>query len=99
VAHFKLRRAKAGGVQRESLRLVARRHAEHEVRLSVSDGMEMQRTQEDVVSADIVGKGQTGEMIWRFTKAGEFYFACLMPGHYEAGMMGTIVVAPAKRNP
>jgi uncharacterized cupredoxin-like copper-binding protein len=38
--------------------------------------------------------GQTGEMIWQFTKAGEFYFACLMPGHFDAGMMGTISVTP-----
>ncbi|HSC94433.1 MAG TPA: cupredoxin family protein [Burkholderiales bacterium] len=43
--------------------------------------------------------GRTGEMIWQFTKAGEFYFACLMPGHYDAGMMGTIVVTPARRSP
>ena len=37
--------------------------------------------------------GRTGEMVWQFTKAGEFYFACLMPGHYEAGMMGKIIVS------
>ncbi len=36
--------------------------------------------------------GETGEMFWQFTKAGEFYFACLIPGHYEAGMFGTIKV-------
>jgi uncharacterized cupredoxin-like copper-binding protein len=36
--------------------------------------------------------GETGEMFWQFTKAGEFYFACLVPGHYEAGMFGTIKV-------
>jgi uncharacterized cupredoxin-like copper-binding protein len=38
--------------------------------------------------------GETGEMVWQFTKAGEFYFACLMPGHYEAGMLGRIKVEP-----
>jgi uncharacterized cupredoxin-like copper-binding protein len=32
------------------------------------------------------------EMIWRFTKAGTFEFACLIPGHREAGMIGTIIV-------
>jgi uncharacterized cupredoxin-like copper-binding protein len=31
-------------------------------------------------------------IVWRFTKAGEFEFACLIPGHREAGMHGTIVV-------
>lgn len=36
--------------------------------------------------------GETGEMVWQFTKAGEFYFGCLMPGHFEAGMIGKIVV-------
>ena len=35
---------------------------------------------------------QKGELIWRFTKRGTFEFACLIPGHYESGMYGTIVV-------
>lgn len=39
--------------------------------------------------------GETGEMVWQFTRAGEFYFACLMPGHYDKGMIGKIVVNPA----
>lgn len=34
----------------------------------------------------------TGEIVWQFTKAGTFEFACLIPGHYQAGMVGTIVV-------
>lgn len=40
--------------------------------------------------------GETGEIIWQFTKAGEFHFACLIPGHLEAGMIGKIMVAPDK---
>ncbi len=32
------------------------------------------------------------ELLWRFTKPGEFEFACLIPGHYEAGMHGKIIV-------
>jgi len=39
-----------------------------------------------------VQPGTTGEIGWRFTKAGEFYYGCLMPGHFEAGMVGKIVV-------
>jgi uncharacterized cupredoxin-like copper-binding protein len=39
-----------------------------------------------------VEPGKTGEMIWQFTKAGKFDFACLQPGHFEAGMRGTIAV-------
>jgi uncharacterized cupredoxin-like copper-binding protein len=33
-----------------------------------------------------------GEIVWRFTKTGEFEFACLIPGHREAGMIGKIIV-------
>lgn len=32
------------------------------------------------------------EILWRFSKKGEFEFACLIPGHREAGMHGTIIV-------
>jgi len=38
--------------------------------------------------------GASGEIGWRFTKAGEFYYACLQPGHFEAGMIGKVVVTP-----
>ena len=40
-----------------------------------------------------VEPGKTGELIWQFTKAGTFDFACLQAGHYEAGMKGQVVVA------
>jgi uncharacterized cupredoxin-like copper-binding protein len=39
-----------------------------------------------------VAPGKTGEIVWQFTKAGEFDFACLIAGHYDAGMMGKIIV-------
>ena len=39
-----------------------------------------------------VKPGTNGEMVWQFTKAGEFRFACLQPGHYEAGMVGKLTV-------
>ena len=42
-----------------------------------------------------VEPGKTGELIWQFTKAGIFDFACLQAGHYEAGMKGQVVVAGA----
>jgi hypothetical protein len=32
------------------------------------------------------------EIVWSFTKAGEFEFACLIPGHRDAGMFGTVDV-------
>lgn len=33
-----------------------------------------------------------GEIVWRFTRAGQFDFSCLIPGHRESGMFGTIIV-------
>lgn len=41
-----------------------------------------------------VAPGKSGEMGWQFTKAGEFYYGCLIPGHFEAGMIGKVVVMP-----
>jgi uncharacterized cupredoxin-like copper-binding protein len=32
------------------------------------------------------------EIVWRFTKAGTFEYGCLIPGHREAGMVGTVIV-------
>jgi len=39
-----------------------------------------------------VKPGSAGEIVWQFTKAGDFRFACLQPGHYEAGMVGKVAV-------
>jgi uncharacterized cupredoxin-like copper-binding protein len=39
-----------------------------------------------------VAPGKKSEIVWRFTKAGTFEYGCLIPGHREAGMIGTIVV-------
>ena len=39
-----------------------------------------------------VAPGKTGEIGWRFTQPGTFYFGCLIPGHFEAGMVGKITV-------
>ncbi len=42
----------------------------------------------------VADPGKAGQMIWRFTKPGEFDFACLQPGHFEAGMVGKVRVEP-----
>jgi uncharacterized cupredoxin-like copper-binding protein len=39
-----------------------------------------------------VKPGKAGEIVWQFTKPGEFQFACLQPGHFEAGMVGKVTV-------
>ena len=43
-----------------------------------------------------VSPGKTGQIIWNFNKAGNFDFACLIAGHYQAGMLGKITVAASK---
>jgi uncharacterized cupredoxin-like copper-binding protein len=40
-----------------------------------------------------VKPGATGEIVWRFNRAGRFDFACLIAGHYQAGMVGVIDVS------
>ena len=39
-----------------------------------------------------VAPGGTARVVWQFTRPGEYYYACLVPGHFDAGMIGTIVV-------
>jgi uncharacterized cupredoxin-like copper-binding protein len=39
-----------------------------------------------------VAPKKTDQIVWRFTQIGEFEYSCLIPGHREAGMIGTIVV-------
>ena len=39
-----------------------------------------------------VAPGGTGELGWQFTRAGEFHYGCLLPGHFEAGMIGRVIV-------
>lgn len=46
----------------------------------------------DDPNAITVKAGQSGELIWRFTRVGSLEFDCNIPGHYEAGMKGVIAV-------
>ena len=39
-----------------------------------------------------VEPGKTAEIVWQFTQPGEFNFGCLVPGHFEAGMIGRVTV-------
>lgn len=45
----------------------------------------MQHAEENMLS---LAPGEHGEMIWQFDKPGSVDFACLVPGHMEAGMTG-----------
>ena len=43
-------------------------------------------------NAVTIPAGASATLIWRFSKAGAFEFACLIPGHYESGMHGVVNV-------
>lgn len=51
---------------------------------------EMEHEDPNAVSLE---PGKTGTLVWKFTaKPGEYDFGCLVPGHFEGGMVGKIVV-------
>lgn len=88
--------------QGEQIRFVLRNDGEldHEfffgTEQEVTDHAEMMRAMPDMKhveanSLSVIAKGR-GSLIWRFTKTGDFPFACLIPGHSEAGMTGVISV-------
>lgn len=45
-----------------------------------------------------VAPGQTGELVVTFAQAGALQMACLIPGHYEAGMRGQVQVSERPAN-
>lgn len=63
---------------------------------NVQTHRELMKKNPDMVHADgntiRLEPGKKGQIIWKFAKAGEFKFACMIPGHYEAGMNGPLMV-------
>ena len=43
-----------------------------------------------------VDAGKQADIIWHFNRPGEFEFACLIAGHYQAGMRGKITVKASR---
>ncbi|MEP9369948.1 cupredoxin family protein [Xanthobacter sp. VNH20] len=86
----------------EQVKFVLRNNGEldHEIVLATLDenlkhAVEMAKNpdmEHDDPNAKRLAPKKTGEIVWKFTKAGEFDFSCLIPGHREAGMFGKIVV-------
>jgi uncharacterized cupredoxin-like copper-binding protein len=60
---------------------------EHAAMMATSGAM-----QHDSPDMTHVAPGQREEVIWTFNRVGEFDFACLIPGHYQAGMVGKVRV-------
>jgi uncharacterized cupredoxin-like copper-binding protein len=62
-------------------------NAKHKVAMEKNPDME-----HDDPNGKRLAPSDSNEIVWRFTKPGTFEFACLIPGHYESGMHGTVVV-------
>jgi len=65
---------------------------EHEIRNHAVEMKKHPHMQHHDAHSLQVGVYDRGELLWRFTKAGHFVYACLIPGHLERGMRGTVVV-------
>jgi uncharacterized cupredoxin-like copper-binding protein len=68
----------------------------------IAEHAKMMRQTPDMADADAnsvrMAPGKSADIIWNFSQAGTFLYACLIPGHWEAGMQGTVTVAaPAGR--
>ena len=67
-------------------------NAKHAIEMQKNPEME----HDDPNGKRVVSKKQS-ELLWKFSKLGTYEYACLIPGHYEAGMKGTVeVVAKGK---
>ena len=77
----------SGALEHEFVLATAEENAKHAEQMKKNPDME----HDDPNGRRLKPKG-TAEIVWRFTKTGEFQFGCLIPGHTEAGMVGTVVV-------
>jgi uncharacterized cupredoxin-like copper-binding protein len=63
----------------------------------IAEHAEMMRQMPDMVHSDAsavrIAPGHAADIVWQFSKAGDFLFACLVPGHWEAGMQGSVTVS------
>lgn len=92
--------------QGETIRFIVKNSGQlkHEMVLGTAkdlkDHYEVMKKNPEMEHADAnmvtVAPGKSGEIIWQFTKAGKVEFACLQPGHYDAGMKGLVNVASGK---
>lgn len=65
---------------------------EHRAEMADMTNMAAEHAHHPDPNAVFLKGGETKEIVWRFGKAGRIEFGCNVPGHYEAGMKGTIAV-------
>ena len=64
---------------------------EHEAEMQemASEDMDMEHGDPNAIDIE---PGSTNSITWHFTEAGEVLYGCHQPGHYDAGMVGSITV-------
>ena len=77
----------AGKTDHEFMLDTVERNVKHKIAMEKNPDME-----HDDPNGKRLAPSASNEIVWRFTKAGTFEFACLIPGHYESGMHGFVVV-------
>ena len=77
----------SGALEHEFMLATAAENARHAEQMKKFPDME-----HDDPNGKRLKPNASAEIVWRFTKAGEFQFGCLIPGHPEAGMLGTVIV-------
>ncbi|HKS93992.1 MAG TPA: plastocyanin/azurin family copper-binding protein, partial [Gammaproteobacteria bacterium] len=65
--------------------------AEHDKEMQAMPGMEMHD-----VNGVALPPGRTRDLVWTFTRDGTVEYACHIPGHFAAGMVGKIIIESAK---
>ena len=63
-----------------------------ELKAHAAQMQKMPNMQHEEPNAITLDPGKQGDLVWKFTQAGTIDFACLIPGHFEAGMIGKVKV-------
>jgi len=86
----------------ETIRIIAKNSGKitHELTLGTPEELkehaklmlEMPDMAHDDPNMALVAPNDTGDIVWKFKQSGVVDFACLQPGHFEAGMVGQVIV-------
>ncbi|UMA67371.1 cupredoxin family protein (plasmid) [Roseivivax marinus] len=77
----------AGEEVHEFVMDTAEANAEHKAMMAKFPEME-----HDDPNAVRLNPGEEADIVWTYGEQGTYEFACLLPGHYEAGMHGPLII-------
>ncbi len=67
-------------------------HEDHEEEMAAMGDAEMKMS--DEANRIFMEAGETKQITWTFPEEGSVIYGCHMPGHFAAGMRGTVRIAP-----